>query len=61
MSDPGYARARHNAVDKVLARLNADFLAQAKCFFGGGTRIVLELNEYRASAHIAFLFLDRAG
>ena len=61
MSKPGYARARLKAVDKVLARLNGDFLGQAKCFFGGGTRIVMELNEYRESADIDFLCSDRAG
>ncbi len=61
MSKPGYSRARHNAVDQILARLNADFLARAKCFFGGGTRIVLELNEYRESADIDFLCSDREG
>ena len=61
MSKPDYSRARHNSVDKVLARLNGDFLAQAKCFFGGGTRIVLELNEYRESADIDFLCSDRTG
>ena len=61
MSKPVYARARHNAVDQVLARLNADFLGRAKCFFGGGTRIVLELNEYRESADIDFLCSDREG
>ena len=61
MSKPGYLRARHNAVDRVLARLNADFLARTKCFFGGGTRIVLELNEYRESADIDFLCSDREG
>lgn len=48
-------------MDKVLAGLNADFLGRAKCFFGGGTRIVLELNEYRESADIDFLCSDRAG
>jgi len=61
MSKPRYSRGRHNAVDKVLARLNADFLGHAKCFFGGGTRIVLELNEYRESADIDFLCSDREG
>jgi len=61
MSKPGYVRARHNAVDKVLARLNADFLERAQCFFGGGTRIVLELNEYRESADIDLLCSDREG
>lgn len=61
MSKAGYLRARHNAVDKVLARLNGDFLARANCFFGGGTRIVLELNEYRESADIDFLCSARDG
>lgn len=61
MSKPGYSHPRHNAVDELLARLNADFLNHAKCFFGGGTRIVLELNEYRESADIDFLCSDRAG
>lgn len=60
-SRSGFSRPRHDAVDKVLARLNADFLDRAKCFFGGGTRIVLELNEYRESADIDFLCSDRQG
>lgn len=61
MSKPGYSRARHNAVAKVLAGLDAGFLGRAKCYFGGGTRIVLELNEYRESADIDFLCSDREG
>lgn len=61
MSKPGYSRARHNAVDKALTRLNGDFLDGARCFFGGGTRIVLELDEYRESADLDFLCSDRDG
>lgn len=61
MSKPGYSRPRHKAVNKVLAALDAGFLARAKGYFGGGTRIVLELNEYRESADIDFLCSDRAG
>ena len=61
MSKGGYVRARHKAVDKILGRLDAAFLLRAKCFFGGGTRIVLELNEYRESADIDFLCSDREG
>jgi hypothetical protein len=56
-----YTRVRHHAVDKALAALNGDFLGGAKCFFGGGTRIVLELKEYRESADIDFLCADRDG
>lgn len=61
MSKRGYSRARHNVVDEVLSRLNGNFLGHAKCFFGGGTRIALELNEYRESADIDFLCSDREG
>ena len=41
MSKPLYSRAQHNAVDKVLAPLNGDFLARSKCFFGGGVDATL--------------------
>lgn len=56
-----YTRDRHNSVDKVLAALNSNFLSHSRCFFGGGTRVVLELKEYRESADIDFLCSDRAG
>ena len=46
---------------QVLAALDADFLAHAKCYFGGGTRIALALAEYRESADIDLLCADRAG
>lgn len=46
---------------KALRTLDAGFLARAECFFGGGTRIVLALGEYRESADIDFLCADRAG
>ncbi len=56
-----YARARHTAVGKVLSALNSEFLGRSKCFFGGGTRVALELKEYRESADIDFLCSDRDG
>ena len=46
---------------QTLAALDADFLAHAKCYFGGGTRIALALAEYRESADIDLLCADRAG
>ena len=61
MSKQTYSRARHVVVEKVLLALNKQFLSDAKCFFGGGTRIVLELKEYRESADIDLLCSDRAG
>src|SRR5690348_5898270 len=56
-----YSRARHIAVDKVLSTLNSEFLDRSKCFFGGGTRVVLDLKEYRESADVDFLCSDRDG
>jgi hypothetical protein len=46
---------------QILAALDADFLARAKCYFGGGTRIALALAEYRESADIDLLCADREG
>lgn len=56
-----YSRPRHRAVAQVLNRLNARVLTQSKCYFGGGTRIALELNEYRESEDIDFICSDLAG
>jgi hypothetical protein len=44
-----------------LEKLDADFLRQARCYFGGGTRIVLELDEYRESADVDMLCSNRDG
>lgn len=59
MSEP--SRPRHRTVLAALRGLDADLLAHAECFFGGGTRIALELGEYRESADIDFLCASRAG
>ena len=40
---------------------DADFLARARCYFGGGTRIAMALGEYRESADIDFLCADSTG
>ncbi len=56
-----YSRTHHVAVDKALAAMDSGFLGHAKCYFGGGTRVVLELKEYRESADIDFLCSDREG
>jgi len=45
----------------VLQALNADLLRTHRCFFGGGTAIVLRNGEYRESADIAFLVSDVNG
>jgi hypothetical protein len=45
----------------ALAAVNAAFLQQAQCYFGGGTRIVLELGEYRESEDLDFLCSSHDG
>jgi hypothetical protein len=56
-----FERPRHKLVISVLKALNAQFLSESRCYFGGGTRIVLELDEYRESLDIDFLCADKKG
>lgn len=61
MPERGFHRPLHRHVALLLGQLNAEFLQRSRCYFGGGTRIVLELGEYRESRDIDFLCADRAG
>lgn len=45
----------HNAIQAVLEKLNPAFFENNNIMFGGGTRIALELNEYRESIDIDFI------
>lgn len=56
-----FKRPHHQRIVKVLAALDADLLQQAECYFGGGTAIVLSLDEYRESADIDFLCSSNDG
>lgn len=56
-----YRRPLHRKIAIVLDSMNADFLREAKCYFGGGTAITLLLGEYRESIDIDFLCADRDG
>lgn len=56
-----FERPQHRNVLAVLGALRADLLSSCKFFFGGGTRIVLELGEYRESADVDFLCSDASG
>lgn len=51
----------HRAVGELLGRLDAGFLADAECYFGGGTRIVLALDEYRISRDVDLMCASQAG
>jgi hypothetical protein len=45
----------HQVIESALKNFNADFFCENNIFFGGGTRIALELNEFRTSIDIDFL------
>ena len=56
-----FRRPWHRLVARVLASLNRALLASSNCYFGGGTRIVMELDEFRESVDVDFLCSDRSG
>jgi hypothetical protein len=61
MREAAFKRPAHREVVAVLRSLDRSFLSRAKCYFGGGTRVVLELGEYRESRDIDFLCSDQGG
>ncbi len=56
-----FHRAVHQRVATVLSRMDADFLAEAACFFGGGTQLAMAHGEYRESRDIDFLVSSAQG
>lgn len=56
-----YKREHHKRIQALLASLNTDFLKANQCYFGGGTAIVLALDEYRESVDIDFLCASQDG
>jgi hypothetical protein len=56
-----YQRDRHQRVARVLDTLDRKVLEGSQCYFGGGTRIALELNEYRESEDIDFICSELSG
>jgi hypothetical protein len=56
-----FRREQHRRVAVVLDALRSDVLSRCRFWFGGGTRIVLDLGEYRESRDVDFLCSDAAG
>jgi hypothetical protein len=56
-----FNRPRHRLIATLLAALDADLLAQHRCYFGGGTAIFLKRGEYRESFDVDFLVSDSDG
>lgn len=54
-----YSRDHHQLIRIALENFNHDFFRENRIIFGGGTRIALELNEYRESIDIDFLCPDK--
>ncbi len=52
---PKYSIEHHKIIESALNNFNADFFSKNSIVFGGGTRIALELDEYRESIDIDFL------
>lgn len=52
-------RLHHQRVFLALQSFNAEFLKENRIYFGGGTRLCLELDEYRESVDIDFLCPNR--
>jgi len=56
-----FKRPHHQRIVRLLELMNAEFLWEAKCYFGGGTAISLLLDEFRESVDIDFLCSDQEG
>lgn len=61
MTEREFRFAEHAAIADLLASMNAELLADSRCYFGGGTSIVLKHGEYRLSRDVGFLCADPAG
>jgi hypothetical protein len=56
-----YIRPEHEVIADVLRRMDHKLLQDNKCFFGGGTAIVLRYGEYRQSLDVDFLCYSQEG
>lgn len=54
-----YSIKHHQIIESALSNFNADFFCEHNIIFGGGTRIALELGEFRESVDIDFLCPDK--
>jgi len=56
-----FERVHHQRIEHLLGLLDSDLLRACRCWFGGGTAIVLRYGEYRESRDIDFLVSDADG
>lgn len=55
-----FTRAHHKAIIDILSTFDSTFLRENNILFGGGTRIALELNEFRESVDIDLFCIGKA-
>lgn len=58
---PDFRKRHHQIVAGVLRRMNGPLLAEARCYFGGGTQLAMTYGEYRESRDVDFLCSSRPG
>lgn len=56
-----FRHPEHAAVVAMLGTMDASYLERTRCYFGGGTAVVLQNGEYRISRDVDFLCADRDG
>lgn len=56
-----WRRPEHAAIASILERMDGKWLLRNKCWFGGGTAVVLLHGEYRLSRDMDFLCADPDG
>lgn len=56
-----FAKPHHQRIHEVLLALDAALLREHECYFGGGTAIVLQRDEYRESVDMDFMVSDLTG
>lgn len=53
-----FERLHHQRIHEVLLALDAAMLREYRCYFGGGTAIVMQQDEYRESVDMDFMVSD---
>lgn len=61
MSGLAFRRPEHRIIVEALSAMDGEALLASRCFFGGGTAIVLTHGEYRLSRDLDFLCADAEG
>ncbi len=56
-----FHRPLHNRIAAILERMDAKFLEEAECYFGGGTQLAMSHGEYRESRDVDFLVSSTKG